>query len=89
MPGDHGIRLHDDQGTGPACPQAADSNPEETVKAAQPRPGLLPFEDGELLAKSGGLQPEAVPRDKERPKVGVCRENQRSSLLMVRDTECH
>jgi hypothetical protein len=33
--------------------------------------------NGELLAKSGGLQPEAMSREKERPKVGVCRENER------------
>lgn len=73
VPGDYGLRLHDDQGTSPTCPQAAESNPEETVKTAQPRPGLLPLEDSKLLAESSGLEPEAMSRDKERPKVGDCR----------------
>jgi hypothetical protein len=74
--GDHGIRLHDNQSTGPACPQAAECYPEETVRAAQPRPGLLSFEDRELLAKSGGFQSEAMSRDKEGPQVSDCHENE-------------
>jgi hypothetical protein len=31
---------------------------------------LFAFEHGELLAKSGGLQTEAVPREEERATVG-------------------
>ena len=49
----------------------------KTVKTAQSGPGLLPFEDHELLAKGGGPQSEAVSRDKECPKVRNCRENER------------
>src|SRR5882762_1970950 len=53
MPGNHGLRLNDDQGFGPALPQ-----PAEDIEAIQFGPGLLPLEDGELLAKSDGFQGE-------------------------------
>jgi hypothetical protein len=35
------------------------------------------LEHGELLAKSGGLQTEAVPGEQKRAKVGVYRNNER------------
>jgi hypothetical protein len=55
MPGNHGLRLDDDQGFGPALPQPAEDNPEQPIEAIQFGPGLLPLEDGELLAKSDGF----------------------------------
>jgi len=60
MPGNHGLRLDDDQGFGPALPQPAEGNPEQPIEAIQFGPGLLPLEDGELLAKSDGFQGEFV-----------------------------
>jgi hypothetical protein len=49
---------------------------------------LLAFEDNELLAKSGGLQPEAVSRDKEWAEVGGCREHEPDHHYDVNDTAC-
>ena len=54
MPGNHGLRLDDDQGFGPAIPQPAERNSEQPIDAIQFGAGLLPYEDGELLAKSDG-----------------------------------
>src|SRR6266576_3190037 len=69
MPGNHGLRLDDDQGFGPALPQPAEGNPEQPIEAIQFGPGLLPLEDGELLAKSDGFQGEFVMWQKKRPQV--------------------
>ena len=69
MPGNHGLRLDDDQGFGPALPQPAEDNPEQPIEAIQFGPGLLPLEDGELLAKSDGFQGEFVRWQKKRPQV--------------------
>lgn len=60
MPGNHGLRLDDDQGGRPALPQPAEHDPEQPIEAIQFGPGLLPLEDGELLAKSNGFQREFV-----------------------------
>lgn len=57
MPGNHGLRLHDDQGFAPALPQPAEDNPEAADRGDPVwAGGLRPFEDGELLAKSDGFQ---------------------------------
>ena len=60
MPGNHGFRLDEDQGFGPALPEPAKDNPEQPIGAIQSGAGLLPLEDGELLAKSDGFQGEFV-----------------------------
>lgn len=65
MPGNHGLRLDNDQGFGPALPQPAEDNPEQPIEAMQFGPGLLPLEDGELLAKSDGFQGEFVTWQKK------------------------
>jgi hypothetical protein len=41
------------------------------------------LEHGKLLAKSGGLQTEAVPREEERVKVVDYRKNERDLLLQA------
>lgn len=69
MPGNHSLRLDDDQGFGPALPQPAEDNPEQPIEAIQFGPGLLPLEDGELLAKSDGFRGEFVTSQKKRPQV--------------------
>ena len=51
MPGNHGLRLHDDKGVGPARPKMAKRYPEEPIEVAQFGTCLFPFEDSELLAK--------------------------------------
>src|SRR2546430_17287638 len=53
----------------PSPPQPAEGNPEQPIEAIQFGPGLLPLEDGELLAKSDGFQGEFVTRQKKRPQV--------------------
>ena len=60
MPGNHGLRLDEDQGFRPALPQPTEHNPEQPIEATQLGPGLLPLQDGELLAKSDGFQGEFV-----------------------------
>ena len=55
MPGNHSLRRDDDQGFGPALPQPAEHDPEQPIEAMQFGSGLLPLEDGELLAKSNGF----------------------------------
>ena len=60
MPGNHGLRLDEDQGFGPALPPPAEHNPEQPIEATQLGPGLLPLQDGDLLAKSDGFQGEFV-----------------------------
>ena len=69
MPGNHGLRLTDDQGFGPALPQPAEYNPEQPIKAVNFGPGLLPLEGGELLAKSDGFQSEFVTWQENEPQV--------------------
>ena len=69
MPGNHGLRLDDDQGFGPALPEPAENNPEHPIEAIQFGPGLFPLEDGELLAKSDGFQGEFVTWQKKGPQV--------------------
>jgi hypothetical protein len=69
MPGNHGLRLDDDEGFGPALPQPAEDHPEQPIEAIQFGPGLLPLEDGELLAKSDGFQGEFVTWQQKRPQV--------------------
>ena len=77
MPANDGLRLHDDQGLGPAGPQASERNPKQPIKAIQLGTGPLPLENSELLAKSGGFQSEVVARHKEGAEVCDHRENER------------
>jgi len=55
MPGNHGLRLDDDQGFGPALPQPAEDNPEQPIEAIQFGPGLLPLEDGRVAGEERRL----------------------------------
>jgi len=52
------------------------SNREQSIQVSYCRPGLFALEHGKLLAKSGGLQTEAVSRKEERTKVGDYRKNE-------------
>jgi hypothetical protein len=52
-----------------SLPQPAEGNPEQLIEAIQFGPGLVPLEDGELLAKSDGFQGEFVTWQKKRPQV--------------------
>jgi hypothetical protein len=70
MPGHHGVRLDEEQGIRPVGPPTAERHPKQPIQVSYSRPRLFAFEHGELLAKSGGLQTEAVPREEERAKVG-------------------
>jgi len=63
MPGNHRLRLHDDQGLSPTRIHPAARSPEEAIEAMQPGVGLLPLENGELLPKSSGFQSELVTRN--------------------------
>ena len=65
MPGHDGVRLDEEQGIRPVGPPKAERHPEQPIQTSQARPRLFAFEHGELLAKSGGLQTEAVPRERE------------------------
>ena len=69
MPGNHGLRLDDDQGFGPALPEPAEANPEQAIGAIQFGAGLLPRKDGALLAKSDGFQGEFVTWQEEGTQV--------------------
>jgi hypothetical protein len=63
------LRRDDDQGFGPALPQRAEDNPEHRIEAIQFGPGLVPLEDGELLAKSDSFQGEFVMWQKKGAQV--------------------
>ena len=63
----------------PALPQPAEGNPEQPIEAIQFGPGLLPLEDGELLAKSDGFQGEFVMWQKKGAQV-----NAQARVTMVR-----
>jgi hypothetical protein len=56
----------------------ADRNPEQAIDAMQFGTGLLPLEDGELLAKSSGLQSESMARHEEGSEVGDYCESERN-----------
>ena len=70
MPRNHGLRLDDDQGLGPAIPQPTEHNPEQPIEAIQFGTRLLPLENGELLAKSDGFQRKFVACEDESAQVG-------------------
>ena len=53
--GNHGFRLHDDQGFSPARIHPALRSPEEAIEAMQSEVGLIPLKNDELLAKSSGF----------------------------------
>jgi hypothetical protein len=76
MPGHHSVRLDKEQGIRPIGPPTAECHPEQPIQVSQRRPRLFALEHGELLAKGGGLQTEAVPQEEERAKVGAYRKNE-------------
>jgi len=78
MRGHHGVRLDEEQGIRPVRPPTAECHPEQSIQVSQARPRLFALEHGELLAKSGGLQTEAVPGEEECAKVGDERKNDRN-----------
>lgn len=75
-PGNDGFGLHDNERSRPAASHTPECQPEEPVNLAQSGAGLCPFEDDELLAKSGSLQPELVARNEVRANIGESRENE-------------
>ena len=83
MPGNHRLRLHDDQGLSPTRIHPAERSPEEAIEVMQPGVGLLPLKNGELLSKSNGLQSEFVTRNEEGAKVGDHREGKRKHRLIL------
>ena len=83
MPGNHGLRLDDDQGFGPALPQPAEHNPEQPIEAIQFGPGLFSLEDGELLAKCDGFQREFVTWQEKGPQVSNQRTGQGNHRLIL------
>jgi hypothetical protein len=70
MPANHGFRLDNDQGVGPARPQSAERNPEQPIEPIQFRARLLPLKHGKLLAKGSGFQRQVVALQKESAEVG-------------------
>jgi hypothetical protein len=74
--GNDGFGLYDNERARPAAPHTPDYGSKEPVDLAESGAGLLPFEHDELLAKSGGFQPELVARNKVRANIGESGENE-------------
>ena len=63
VPGNDRLRLHDDDGVGPLRPEAAQKDPEHTVRRSDP--WLVLLEDGrKLLSESEVLEDEVAPSAK-------------------------
>jgi hypothetical protein len=69
MPGNYRLRLHDNKCVGPARPKTAERYPEEPIEAAHFRACLFAFEDSQLMAKRGRLQPKVMPLEKVGAKL--------------------
>jgi hypothetical protein len=76
VPGNDSFSLHNNEPARPAAPDSPEYDPEESVDQAQSGAGLLPLEHDQLLAKSGGFQPELVARNKVRTNISESRENE-------------
>jgi hypothetical protein len=70
MPPDHGLRLHNDQGLGPAEPGLSQGRPEQSIPPIQPRARTLSFQDGDLLPKGQDLQGSVVSTAEENSNGG-------------------
>lgn len=57
MPGDHRLRLNDDEGGAPIGPQPGQLGPEEAISGGQFRPLHRALEDVELVAQGQDLDP--------------------------------
>jgi hypothetical protein len=55
MPTDHRVRLYEDEGTAPAAPEVAETDPEQPIESGQDGALALPLECRELQAQSGVL----------------------------------
>lgn len=69
MPRDYRVGLDQNESFGPVAPNTPNDNPEQPVELIQLGARLLPFVNGELLAKSDGLHCQTVPRYEKRPRV--------------------
>ncbi len=58
MPPDHGYGFDDNQSVGPARPDMAKQNPEQSVAVTEPGPWSSLLHDCELLAEGGILDIE-------------------------------
>ena len=65
MPANDGLGLHDDEDVAPPRPRAAQGSPEDSVQPIEVGPGLLPFEDGDLLSESQNFQRKVTPTAEE------------------------
>ena len=68
MPGDHRLRLYDQQCMLPTRPAAAECDPEQSVKRVQLRPLAFAFQDGDLLSEGYEFQRDGSTRPKESAK---------------------
>src|SRR4051794_35656454 len=71
MPGHHGFGLDQYERISPTRVQPSKRRPEQSIQAIESGAGLLPFEDGELLAQSSpfpGLACDAPRRTCERTR---------------------
>jgi hypothetical protein len=69
MPGDYCVWLDENESFGPVVPKATNGNPEQSIELVQLGARLFPFVNGKLLAKSGRLHCQTVPRHEKRPRV--------------------
>jgi hypothetical protein len=69
MPRDYRVRLDENESFGPVIPNTPNDNPEQPIELIQFGARPFPFVNGKLLAKSGGLHCQTVPRHEKRPHV--------------------
>lgn len=69
MPAHHGFRLDHNERIHPARPEAPQRHPEQAVEVVEARPGVLAFENGELLAQGEYLQAKIMARPNEGSQV--------------------
>ncbi len=65
MPGDHGLRFHEDEGVLPVHEQSPHQDPEHSIGVPDPCTLHASPEDRELVTESHILQRELVPRGNE------------------------
>src|SRR5580700_5127820 len=83
MPGYYRFRLHQYQGLGPARPQGAQRNPEQSIEAAQFGTTLFPLEHSKLLPKCNRFQREFVPGHEKGAGVREHHENEHNHQSML------
>jgi hypothetical protein len=56
MPGNHGLRLHEDQGVLPAAPGSTQGNPDQAIAGSESGAVLHPRQYRDLLAEGQVLE---------------------------------